>query len=385
MEDLVSRKLFQTSHALLFNANNYPAGSHPGDLEMVPSAEFLPHPTSPVTQSYVPSNKCTPATPISASSPSGVAGTAALAENVPPPVYAGQTSQHSRAPRSSNLHLPDLDGEMALTITAATGSPLLSIPSPTFRRKPRPQGIYGGLVIKRNIVDHFNGSGNPFRNEYGHVRQDVTAGEFQTLAEIYGESRIWTFNVEDIYCQTCVEECEANDEAEYRTQVEEFLESSPEVLKAYLILRGRHYPRRCCHRGGIAELMNAISLAHSQRIHNILLTTSSPNTFHSPSVVWSAISMLVECLPNIQHATVRLHSSSLAGPSAIKCQPALLANGVALHLAKALRVLEKHLPEEEGLKIEGLEQQPVLLGMWTEEKKKWWVRSGRWGRKVLRR
>ncbi|CZT11477.1 uncharacterized protein RAG0_15612 [Rhynchosporium agropyri] len=344
MEDLVSRKLFQTSHALLFNANNYPAGSHPGDLEMVPSAEFLPHPTSPVTQSYVPSNKCTPATPISASSPSGVA---ALAENVPPPVYAGQTSQHSRAPRSSNLHLPDLHGEMALTITAATGSPLLSIPSPTFRRKPRPQGVYGGLVIKRNIVDHFNASGNPFRNEYGHVRQDVTAGKFQTLAEIYGESRIWTFNIEDIYCQTCVEECEANDEA-------------------------------------IAELMNAISLAHSQRIHNILLTTSSPNTFHSPSVVWSAISMLVECLPNIQHATVRLHSSSLAGPSAIKCQPALLANGVALHLAKALRVLEKHLPEEEGLKIEGLEQQPVLLGMWTEEKK-WWVRSGRWGRKVLRR
>lgn len=80
----------------------------------------------------------------------------------------------------------------------------------------------------------------------------------------------------------------------------------------------------------------------------------------------------MQSFPNIQKAKVK-----------IPADEALIAEGVAVKLARAFEILERSLPEDEGLLVEGLEGQPVLRGKWNEVRRGWWVRKEAWGRKVL--
>lgn len=56
---------------------------------------------------------------------------------------------------------------------------------------------------------------------------------------------------------------------------------------------------------------------------------------------------------------------------------------MAVKLARAFALLERQLPEEEGLVVKGLERQPVLAERWRDVKRRWWDRKVAYGRKVL--
>jgi len=129
----------------------------------------------------------------------------------------------------------------------------------------------------------------------------------------------------------------------------------------------------------VAHLMIQVGPQDSIRIKTILLTTTHPNTLQTPDKVSSAIGIIVQCFPNIQKATVKLSSDAGSGEG----QTSLIADGVAVKLARAFALLERQLPEEEGLVVKGLERQPVLAERWRDVKRRWWDRKVAYGRKVL--
>ncbi|KAH7417974.1 hypothetical protein BKA64DRAFT_716783 [Cadophora sp. MPI-SDFR-AT-0126] len=260
--------------------------------------------------------------------------------------------------------------------------------------------------IRMHILSDFVASRNPFnlkvRNENtGKEKPDITPNEIRILAQCYGESMVWTMRIEDICCQRCIERARKKNEREYRTYVYEFLDKNADILQAYLRLRGVHNPGPCSHDNGshlqISHLMSQVGDQDSTRIKSILLTSTHRNTFQNADKVASAIGIIIQSFPNIQKATIKLHSEpfSLSESSDLdpeSCEPApdsdegqksLIADGVAVKLARAFALLEKQLPEEEGLVVMGLERQPVLGERWRVVKRRWWDRRAAFGRKVL--
>ncbi|KAK0112825.1 hypothetical protein ONS95_014553 [Cadophora gregata] len=246
--------------------------------------------------------------------------------------------------------------------------------------------------IRMHTLADFVVSRNPFhlkvQNENtGQEKLDITPGEIRILAQCYGESIVWTMKVEEVYCERCLEEVRARNEKDYRTYVNEFLDKNPDILRAYLRLRGRHNPGPCTHNNGIAQLMSQVGTEDSTRIKSILLTSSQSNTFQNADKVASAIGIIIQSFPNIQHATIKLPSSfepsDQETDESHEDQEILIADGVAVKLARAFALLEKQLPEEERLVVMGLERQPVLRERWRAVRRGWWDRRAAFGRMVL--
>ncbi|KAL2066433.1 hypothetical protein VTL71DRAFT_2504 [Oculimacula yallundae] len=410
----------------------------PTPLDLRKSAIALLEPLSPINETNI-QIEITPASPTSATFPQPVvksgtltrSGTqynlaAALIENTPPSSSTDDLQPHKTPPTPSitnhTLPIPTVN--------------LLVPPPPQLTKGARNAYLSSSdavIIRKKNNLPPSPTCRNPFGPRFtdgnGIDRWIVTPEEIRTLAECFGESQVWTLNVEDVYCWRCVEETIARNDAvstsshlkllavvgsrlftcwllgyssfeyaslDYAHYVERFLERSPEILKAYLHIRGRHDPGPCQHLGGIAHLMRQVGTSHGSRIKKILLTsTSTSPIFHTPNLVSSAISIIIQSFPNLQHATIQLPSSpsstSWSNPKHKKQAhvqahahtQALIADGVAVRLARAFALLEKHLPEEEGLGVEGLEGQVVLEREWREVRRGWWVRRRAFGRKFL--
>ncbi|KAH7370444.1 hypothetical protein BKA65DRAFT_532082 [Rhexocercosporidium sp. MPI-PUGE-AT-0058] len=286
---------------------------------------------------------------------------AALAENSPP------SSSSSNAPGPSSAAEP--------SITASNASAANFLAPPPKNTRPPVRDEPG--VVKQSVIAHFVACGSPFGvrvwDENAKERLDVTPGEIRTLAQIYGETREWTMNIEEVFCEKCVEGCKVANEKDYKHHIGLFLGkgSGPDFLNAFLRLRGRHNPGSCNHRNGISQLLRDVGVTDAKRIRRIVVT-SSDDSFQDFDKVTSAISIIIQSFPNIQKATIKLRSDE-----------SLITDGVAGKLARAFGLLEERLPEEEGLVVKGLERQPILAGKWGEVKRGWWERRRAFGRKVL--
>ncbi|PVH83627.1 hypothetical protein DL98DRAFT_652437 [Cadophora sp. DSE1049] len=310
---------------------------------------------------------------------------AALAEDFPDPSnddIAGPSSSGPPAPTPPTA----TPSEAPANVPATTDNLSLSYKPSYIDKSP----------IRMHILADFVASRNPFnlkvRNENtGKEKLDITANEIRILAQCYGESIGWRMRVEDVYCERCIEEVRKRNEKDYRTYVNVFLEKNPDILQAYLRLRGIHNPGPCAHNNGISHLMSQVGIPDSTRIKAILLTSTHPNTFQSPDKVTSAISIIVQCFPNIQKATIKLpselpslsESSDQEADERHERQSTLIADGVAVKLARAFALLEKQLLEDEGLVVKGLERQPVLGERWRGVKRRWWDKRAAFGREVL--
>ncbi|KAH9218046.1 hypothetical protein DL95DRAFT_406068 [Leptodontidium sp. 2 PMI_412] len=356
-------------------AASNPTTPRPSTPTKATSAMTPPGPTTPVKATGLPSIMVTAPTPTSASSSPRIAtgrtltrsGTifdfaAALAENTP------SSSSSSNAQQASSSVTTT---EPSLSATNASAANFLAPPPKNTKHPSREEPG----SVKSSVIAHFIACGSPFGvrvwDENAKYRLDVTPGEIRTLAQVYGETMEWTMNIEEIYCRECVRECKVVNETEYKNSVNQFLERSPNLLKAYLCLHGRHNPGSCNHRNGISQLMRDVGVQDATRIRRIVVT-SSDDSFQVPDKVSSAIGIIVQSFPNIQKATVKIRSDE-----------SLIADGVAGKLARAFALLEKHLPEEEGVVVRGLERQRVLEGKWKEVRRGWWERRRAFGRKVL--
>ncbi|KAG4428411.1 hypothetical protein IFR05_016108, partial [Cadophora sp. M221] len=325
------------------------ATSRPSTPTTAASAIAPSGPNTPVKAAGLPSIMITAPTPTSASSSPRIAtgrtltrsGTrfdlaAALAENSPP-LSSTSANAHQCSPSPATTTKP------SISATNASAANFLSLPP----KNTKPPNREEPGVVKSSVIAHFAACGSPFGvrvwDENARYRLDVTPGEIRTLAQIYGETTEWTMYIEEIYCRECVRECAVENEMEYKHNINQFFERSPHLLKAYLCLRGRHNPGPCNHRNGISQLIRDVGVLDATRIHRILIT-STDDSFQTPNKVNSAIGIIVQSFPNIQKATIKIRS-----------EESLIADGVAGKLARAFAVLERCLPEEEGVVVKGLE------------------------------
>ncbi|KAE8443494.1 hypothetical protein EG329_001806 [Mollisiaceae sp. DMI_Dod_QoI] len=204
-----------------------------------------------------------------------------------------------------------------------------------------------------------------------HSRQDgyvEDLNELRMLMEMFGETRTWSIDATDACCPYCVERMGYLDHHRLRMR---------RLRNTYM--KNFFLRANCPHRFVRALSSDAESI--NQPKHDIPLrrlthhlgpsTTNRINNIHLSikildlNTLCSAIDIIIKTLPNLQTATV-----SLPPPSYIP-----LTNIEVHRLWRALRALDRHLPPENAVDIQGLRGYVKLEQKWRDGRKRWWYRT----------